>query len=63
MYGAFFECSKVVFIVKKSDKKKRKKKKSNGYNCTEEEGKIPTDGISATEWMMISSVYLGRKCN
>ena len=53
MAGTFFEFSEVVTVAKKSEKKKHKNKKRKGGKGNEEEGKRPSDGISAAEGMMI----------
>ena len=53
MAGTFFEFSEVVTVAKKSEKKKHKNKKMKGGKGNEEEGKRPSDGISAAEGMMI----------
>ena len=63
MAEAFFGCSKVVAVTKKSEKKKVKKKNRKGDMGNEEESKISLDGISASEGMIIRSVYLGSQCN
>ena len=55
---SFFDCSKVVAIAKKSEKKKGKKKKRKDDKGNEEEGKNPSDGISAAAGMKIRSVRL-----
>ena len=62
MNGAFFDCSEVVVVAKKSDKKKGKKKNRKGGNVNEEEGKSPSDGISADVGTMIRSVHLVSQC-
>ena len=63
MAGAFFHRSEVVDVAKKSEKKKGKKEKRKGDKGNEEEGKSPSDGISAATGMMIGSVRLGSQCD
>ena len=58
----FFDCSKVAAVVRKSEKKKGKKKNRKGGKGNEEEGKRPSDEISAAAGMMIRSVHLGSQC-
>ena len=60
--GAFFDCFGVVAVVKKSEKKKGKKRKRKGDKFNEEEGKSPSDGISAAAGMIIRSAFLGSQC-
>ena len=62
MAGAFFDCYKVVAATNKSEKKKDKKKNRKGEKGNEEEGKRPSDGISAAAGIMIRSAHLGSQC-
>ena len=64
MNGTFFDCYKVVPVLKKYEKNKDNYKNRIGYNGNEEDGrKRPSDSISADAGMMIRSVNLGRQCD